>query len=428
MALNQPNQFPLSPISLNTKTSTPAIAGQPSMGTIMGQRALSPLDNTKPVAQTLPQGQVQPPIQAQPKSDIQNQLDALKQTAMGLQNTLAQQPATPSAPTTPTAPQGYGVNQGLFGQLITGLANAPQTNPDVAQARQNLQNLQNEYAQQTGNIEANRGGLSLQGGQEGLLNRLFATKQAAAQEALSSALTSQQLQQQALGQAAGLAAPQLGMAGQVPYLPATGAQGNILGTQGTGLDIGSLAKQVTNGQMTIDQANSALGNNIALTGALRSAIIQQNPNFNFSLSSSSGSTQGVGQQLRAAIPPANQALDALQLAFNKLGSLSGSSIPLIQEISQNVAMQSGIGRENVSQFQGALQEARSRIDAALTGVIGVDAAGRQANALLPDNMTPKEIPGKIAAAKQYLQNQLESYTGSGQQATQENQNDPLGIR
>lgn len=345
MALNQPNQFPLSPISLNTKTSTPAIAGQPSMGTIMGQRALSPLDNTKPVAQTLPQGQVQPPIQAQPKSDIQNQLDALKQTAMGLQNSLAQQPPTQLAtPTAPTTSQGYGVNQGLYGQLITGLANAPQTNPDVAQARQNLQNLQNEYAQQTGNIEANRGGLSLQGGQEGLLNRLFATKQAAAQEALSSALTSQQLQQQALGAAAGLAQPQQYPITGLPYNPVTGQFGPIAGAaQGAGAGTSGIAGVGdVMGRLNLAQQLPQLGASYNQATGIKNSFENWLQNNKSTLSSDVNLVNGLkswamgGQFSDPRYPELNQFLNEYLNTITPLIGASGNVTDFKQGIVQNM--------------------------------------------------------------------------------------------
>jgi hypothetical protein len=140
---------------------------------------------------------------------------------------------TPNAPYSLTTPEGT-PNAGLYGQLTTGLANVPLTNTDTALARKNLQELQNEYAQATNDIESRPQGLSQQAGQEGILNRLFASKQGAAQTALSSALTSQQLQQQALGTAASLAAPQSYGITNAPYNPVTGQFGNMAGASGNG--------------------------------------------------------------------------------------------------------------------------------------------------------------------------------------------------
>lgn len=180
----------------------------------------------------------------------------------------------------------------------------------------------------------------------------------------------------------------------------------------------SYAQQVKNGQMTREDAESRLSAyGVPGTNALNAAL---GDNFNTNASNASAATTAIGQQIQAAIAPANQALDSLQSAFNNLsglqqGNVMGHSVPFLAHLAQNASMLAGPGRESASQFQGALQEARSRIDAALVGSIGVNAAAAQASALLPDNMVASEIPGKIAAAKQYLQNQLASYTQSGQQ-------------
>lgn len=179
--------------------------------------------------------------------------------------------------------------------------------------------------------------------------------------------------------------------------------------------VNTYAQQVQSGAMTRADAESRLAPyGIAGTNALATAL---GSNFNTNASNASGATTAIGQQLQAAIPAANQALDALQTAFTNLPSLQQTGLPLLNQITQGTAMLSGMGRDQASAFQGALQEARSRIDAALAGAIGVNAATEQAKALLPDNMVPSELPQKIAAAKQYLQNQLASYTTSGNQNT-----------
>lgn len=236
----------------------------------LGVRAASPFGNVEKPANTVPSS-----MQA-PKNDFQTQLDNIKQTALGIQSQLQNQPQAPQTPQQQN--QGYGVNQGLYGQLITGLANAPQNNQDVAQARANLQNLQNEYAQQTGNIEANRGGLSLQSGQEGILNRLYATKEAAAQQALGSALTSQQLQQQALGQAAGLAAPQPYGITTTPYNPATGTFGTLPGGNAGAFGAGVVSGNVSLGEQ-FSQLNSANNQAKGYEDTINN-YLQQNPQLN----------------------------------------------------------------------------------------------------------------------------------------------------
>lgn len=190
--------------------------------------------------------------------------------------------------------------------------------------------------------------------------------------------------------------------------------------------VSDLAKQVQSGQMTRADAESRLS--AYGQPGLESLNTALGSGFNTNASNASAATTATGQQIAAAIPPANQALDALQTAFNNLPGVQSTNIPILNQFTQNAAMLSGVGRDQASAFQGALKEARSRIDGALAGVIGVDAASAQAAALLPDNMVPSEIPQKIAAAKQYLQNQLQSYAGSGQQGNQSsngNSNSPI---
>lgn len=114
---------------------------------------------------------------------------------------------TPSSngPYTPPNQGTTGVSQGgIIGNLI-GIAN--NETPEVTKARSDLQTLNNNYAKQTSNIEGSPIDLSLATGQEGILNRLFAAKQGAAQTALSSALTSQGQQISANSSAGGLNAP-----------------------------------------------------------------------------------------------------------------------------------------------------------------------------------------------------------------------------
>lgn len=177
--------------------------------------------------------------------------------------------------------------------------------------------------------------------------------------------------------------------------------------------IQSYAQQVQSGAMTRADAESRLSAyGIAGTNALNEAL---GSSFNTNASNASAGTTAVGQQVQAAIKPANQALDLLQTAFNNLPGIEASGFSAMNGFLQNLSMQTGIGRKAASDYQGALAEARARINGVLTSIIGVDAATQQANTLLPDNMTPEEIPGKIVAAKTYMQNQLDSYLTSGSQ-------------
>lgn len=193
----------------------------------IGQKALSPTQNLKPATNTLPGGFQAPKVQTPtPQStangtqgNMQNQLDAIKQSALGIQSQLAK-PVTPAIPA--QAPQ-YTPNNGLYGELITGLANRyTQPSQDYQNAQKQAQDilaqqkeLDTNYAKQTYNIETGSGDLSLAGGLQGQLNRLAAAKSGAlasqyagATNLLGAANTQQQMQQGALGAAAGLAQPQ----------------------------------------------------------------------------------------------------------------------------------------------------------------------------------------------------------------------------
>lgn len=447
---NQQNQQPNQSVS-GYKSPTTLSYQQPNIGGISipdygikGTQAKAPTDNIKMPTNIITPAQAKTtqstPQISQPINPENQQLQNLQTQLTQKQNELGQAqtagygenqqiqydangkiiPAnTTNAPSTPTpasvTPQPYAANKGLYGQLITGLANAPQTNPDVLQARQNLQNLQNQMAQETANLEGGGIDLSLATGQQGILNRLFATKQQAAQTALSSALTSQGLQQQALQGAAGLATP-----AQVPYnvqyvSPLTGEGIGGGATGGLVASIPSLAQQVASGQMTPDQANSYLGNTTGLTDQLRQEVLKINPNYNFTIGSASGQTQAQGQQLQTAAQSANQALDSLQSAYNNLGALQQTNIPILNQISSSLSMASGLGREQSSAYQGALNEARAQIQTVLAPLIGVDAAKSNTLSLLPENMIPSEIPQKISAAKQYIQQRVSAFVQSGQQ-------------
>ncbi len=290
--------------------------------------------------------------------------------------------------------------------------------------------LKSDYAEANKNVQTSGIGSIMATGQGNIMQNTLATKQGALASqagALSTQLGAAQAQQNigltGLQNAQNAYAPITPGYNQQVLNPITGQPVNQTGGSGTGAMsilppqgqqmVQSLAQQVNEGKMTRADAESRLSA-YGQPGieALNQALGE---GFNTNASNASAGTTAQGQQLSAAIPPANQALDMLQTAFNSLGPITGSNIPLLQQFAQNIAMQTGIGRTNVSNFQGALQEARSRIDAALAGVIGVNAASTQAHALLPDNMTAQELPGKIAAAKEYLQNQLKSYQSSGSQ-------------
>ncbi len=342
-------------------------------------------------------------------------------------------PSTAGTPTPNPAPPATNASQNVppnFGGILGGLVGSSQRNPAIGQ---NAAEIGAEYAKrvkdtvdtftpaaigyQGAGLSPIAGGLATQmfNAQSARLAGLSAAEQAAL-AGTGQQLTGASQEANALGTAGGL----------IPEALRYGTTGGG-GALDPNTQIQSLAQAVAGGGTTgmdygtaYSQLSSAYGPVIA--NQLLPAIQKINPNFNVALSKASVGTQATGQQIAAAIPPANQALDALQIAFNGLSSLQQGNVPLLNmsvpilgQLAQGASLTLGPGRTAASNFQGALAEARARIDGALQGIIGVDAAAAQANALLPDNMVPSELPGKIAAAKQYLQNQLQSYTSSGQQ-------------
>lgn len=313
-------------------------------------------------------------------------------------------------------------NPTTYQQVVNSLANFQ--NPQYTTAYQNLQNIQNEAASAQAGTENVAGGAPItasdQAGQSGILSRLYEAKIANAQTAVTNALTAGGQQLTGLEYAQGSLQPQLGNYGQTYYNPLSAFGGTQGGQGGQGLDpqtqASQLASLVASGQLDYATASSQMSYaGQQGTSLLRNAILAQNPQFNFNLSTSSAGTQQQGQQIRTGQVSANQALDSLQVAFNGLSGLTSTSIPFINQLTQGLSMQTGIGRQQTSAFLGALNEARSQVSAILSSLIGVNQAGTMSYTLLPDNMIPSEVPAKIAAAKQYIQQRVNAYTQSGNQ-------------
>ena len=182
----------------------------------------------------------------------------------------------------------------------------------------------------------------------------------------------------------------------------------------------ALADAVMNGQMTIDQANSALNNNVGMTTNLRNQILAKNPNFNFVQSSSSGTTQATGQQLKASVDTANKALDTLSTSFNSLPGVETGGIPLTNSIAQWIGTQ--LGSSALQQYKTNLADARAQ----LVGVLntsGGTPTGNENTALqyLPDNMTLAQFNTNVGTqqnpgiVRQLMSQKLTSFSGSGSQ-------------
>lgn len=409
-------QVPLSPIQPKLNTS----------GGITGSNlndAVSKLNSTLgPIASkpSIPgvktasayEGSIQPTIQSQPQQstgtdlykqmliqNIQSQLADKQSQLKNLQSEEKKQQETPQP-------------SPLFSSFLTKGQEALGESAALGEEAGNLRRL---MQQQTMSVMGNpwySGGVRI--GQSGLIQQNLGSQ--------LEGLSAQQSALQQLGQSylsgAGVAAPV-----QVPYgnqfLDPTTGQPIGGGAAGGTLQsaVGNIAQKIQNGTMGYDQGVQALG----AYGQAGVNALQQilGPQFDIVGSNARAAanaanieqTGTTGGQIQKAADSAIQALNTLQSAYNTLGSFTGgSNVPIFNQISQNIAMSTGLGREAVSGYQGALKEARAQINAVLAPIVGVESANATSNSLLPDNMIPSEIPKKIAAAVEYINQRVAAFT------------------
>lgn len=303
----------------------------------------------------------------------------------------------------------------LYQQILNSLQNL-RNSPDVESAYNTVTNLEAGIGAGNNAIQTKPIPLEFQQGQMAALQRDYGPQLTAAQGILSKALTGQQQQLSGLQTAAGMVQPtQLPYSNQLVY-PFSGMP--VSGTTGqTGLtaSIPSLAQQVANGQMTIDQANSYLGGTMGLTDQLRQAVLQINPNFNFTQSSASGNTQAQGQQILTQGNTALAALDKLQTDFNSLSSMQTGGIPATNSIANWVADK--LGSAKLAEYKTTIADARAQLAGVLTATGALTQTGAESMAMtyLPDNMTPAMFTAKLNAAKTLIQQKIEKFTQSGVQ-------------
>lgn len=206
---------------------------------------------------------------------------------------------------------------------------------------------------------------------------------------------------------------------QVPYSnqvidPATGKPigGGASGSMNDAVQL--QVQKVLSGQSGYNDAATALqAYGQAGTNALQQAL---GPNFNINESNANAAAKAAalqqnvsaGRAAALASDSAKKALDSLQASYLKLNALQGSSgVPAFNALVQMGSLWTGIGRKEVSDYVGALNEARAQVRGVLgaAGVNPIDAGGI-ADTLLPSNMIPTEVPSKIQAAKSYLDNRV----------------------
>ncbi len=279
---------------------------------------------------------------------IQSQLQSAQTQLGGLQNQLKQAQSLGYQPN-------QQINMGAGGQVLppntsqAGLISqlggiAGNQSPQYQQAQQQyldasqkLAALRASEAQQEANIGASGTNLAEAGGEQGLLQSLFAAKQAALTGEMTAAQTSaqaatgqQQTQQQGLGSAAGLLAPTLGSYGQAQYSPLGGLVGGGTGAGVSPSDpfyqtMQTYAQQLASGQSA--SIPSSVSGNPVLQAQLIQMAQQINPKFNYN------AALGVGAAQQSNVQTAGTAgVTANQQVFNQ----AYSTYTQLQNTVQNV--------------------------------------------------------------------------------------------
>lgn len=166
--------------------------------------------------------------------------------------------ATPQAPAAPAQQPGqtaagfnpYTANNGLYGQLVTGLANRATASPEYTKAQadyqeavRNLNAIKNKEAETKQAIGSQPIDYRFQQGRQGLAQQFYAEKENAAAQAVTQAQNAmnyanqqQQLQQGALGAALGYAAPVQVSPGNYLQSPLGGGAGSAAEGQQQGIE------------------------------------------------------------------------------------------------------------------------------------------------------------------------------------------------
>lgn len=376
-----------------------SIGSMSSSGSV-GVQAKSPSNNLKPVSNTLPAGQqssagsykgvaINSGTDAQIASQIASidrggataPLAPLPQINTGNSSSSTSTKPPKHAPIPGENGVKYTPNNGLYGQLITGLANkslhpsneytkaqdyAQKTNSALLKSRTNeSQSLAQNFL--------NPIPLQFQQGRAQVLQSQYLQQQAAlagafqgATNLISGANTQQGLQQQALQGAASLAAPQ-----QVPYgtqylSPVTGQP-----LDGTGGDfamaMGTYAQALANNQP------AAIPSSVTSNPVLMAQLIQQaktiNPNFNYNTALGTASAQQSNVQVggTAGVQANQQVFNQAYGAYTQLQN-SVSNIDQFGNLLVQTMQQGGINPTDVKYANEKLATIRGQLSSAQQAV------------------------------------------------------------
>lgn len=282
-----------------------------------------------------------------------------------------------------TQPQ-YRNDSNLYGNVVTGLANTPNSNQELNDALRNRETLQNEYQKQNNLIQSRGWDLSEQAGAQGMLKQSYNTANAAAEDRVQNALTSQGNQITALNNAGNLAKPMLANFGQQVFNPTNGSLsgGNLNDA------VNQVVEKLKSGQMSYADAQEALsGYGQGGTNALLSALPA---GFNVAQSNTLANQQGsigVNYQL------ANTALQNVEDRLKELGGAQKTNIPLVNKGANWISTQFGVGSEQTRAMTGAVQSLRNAYASLLSSAKGGTPTdySYQAEAEIPNEPTPNDI-------------------------------------
>lgn len=295
---------------------------------------------------------------------------------------------TSSGPT-----QNFTQNNNTSQQAQTGLINSVPTNSaNVENATNNLQALENNYADQNSIIGNSPIGLSEQGGEQGILNSQYASKLSNAQGALTNALTGNAQTQTAYNEAGGLAnsaasnataqqgtqqsgqASAAGLAQPQPanalgtYNPTTGQYEQYGGGQGGGAaEAGAVGTQVQQGaavQSMTGIYNQAQGLSSSLTQAINSSGYNPASGVGPATTYANGVNQWL--QTNSGNPQYQNVANLISEVANKYAAIlnqSGGTPTSVSQVQQQIINGLASGQQ-IEQVLGSLsQNAQTSINA-----------------------------------------------------------------
>ncbi len=370
----------------------------------MGTKAKSPASNVQSPSTTLPKNQQQPS-----GTLTEGQQAAIKgvQSAFGggTQNQQQFTPQTSYGQYTASLANTPGTFQKPVGYLAGLLSGAYANNPQVQEAKQYIQDLTNQYAQQA-NIIGNQPGLSQQGltGREGLLQNQYIAEYGGAQTALQNALQSlgyqqagyqqagalttqeQGLTQQAVGQAAGLAAPQYPSYTNAVYNPLTNQFETVGGgAYGTGPAAAANISSIQNQTQQVNDWSAARQSAQSLSDQLNS-LIQQNGINPSDLNAVNKFIQGImGQTSSSQYQTFSNIVNDLASVYSQiLTPAGGNTTDMVRTISQSLLNASASGQSIMQVIQNLDQQAQNRISGVQRNIQNLQ-SGQNVNPLSLNN-------------------------------------------